>query len=136
MPAPSYKTNRTSLITNVPSKFELIHMDTVTIDKPSMYKNKCILTILDDYTIYGGVLFTKKKFSIYSSNGTRKLKTYSIKTISTSKRTMEKNSKVQALKNSVITKALYNNSLSHTTHKKTAVPTGSTKQLLIQQRSC
>jgi len=35
----------------------------------------------------------KKKFSIYSSNGTRKLKTYSTKTLSTSERTMGQNSK-------------------------------------------
>jgi len=47
--------------------FELIHMDTVTIDKSSMYKNKYILTILDDYTRYGWVIFTNSKDKIFNS---------------------------------------------------------------------
>jgi len=34
----------------------------------------------------------KKRFSIYSSIGTRKLKTYSTKILSTSERTIEQNS--------------------------------------------
>ena len=54
---------------------------TITIDKPSMYENKYILTIQDGlYKIWMGSIhqFKRKKknffFSIYSSNGTMKLK--------------------------------------------------------------
>ena len=109
MPAPSYKTNRTSLITNVPSKFELIHMDTVTIDKPSMYKNKCILTILDEYTRYGWVLFTNSKEKIFNIffNWYKKIKNIfnkNIKYIRTDNRTEFNNLYFE--RTSVLTKAL------------------------------
>jgi len=33
--------------------FELIHMDTVTISNYSLYGNKYILSILDDYSRFG-----------------------------------------------------------------------------------
>jgi len=53
---------------------------TITIDKPSMYENKYILTIQDGlYKIWMGSIhqFKRKKkffFLIFSSNGTMKLK--------------------------------------------------------------
>jgi hypothetical protein len=57
------------------------------------------MTIQDMDGFYSQI--QKKKFSIYSSNGTRKLIIYSTKTLSTSERTMGQNSKIYISKNSV-----------------------------------
>ena len=40
--------------------FELVHMNTVSINNPSLYGNKYFVSILDDYTRFGWVLFKSK----------------------------------------------------------------------------
>jgi len=47
--------------------FELIHMDTVTINSRSMYGNKYFVSILDDYTRFGWVLFIKSKRDVFNA---------------------------------------------------------------------
>ena len=47
--------------------FELIHMDTVTIKNESLYGNKYFISILDDYTRYGWVLFIKSKDEVFEN---------------------------------------------------------------------
>jgi len=64
VPAPSYKTNSSNQ--RASEAVELINMDMITIDKPSMYKNKLILNILNDYTRYGWILFTNSKEKIFN----------------------------------------------------------------------
>jgi len=47
--------------------FELIHMDTVTISDYSLYGNKYILSILDDYSRFGWVIFLKSKGDVFNA---------------------------------------------------------------------
>ena len=47
--------------------FELIHMDLASAPDFSIHGNKYFLTIVDDYTRYGWVLFTKDKASVYNT---------------------------------------------------------------------
>jgi len=46
--------------------FERIHLDTVSLKQPSLYGNQCFLTILDDFSRYGWVLFCKSKGDIFN----------------------------------------------------------------------
>eukprot|EP00833_Pecoramyces_ruminatium_P010680 jgi/Orpsp1_1/1184712/evm.model.c7180000090672.1 len=47
--------------------FERIHMDTVTIKQESLYGNKYIISILDDFTRFGWVLFIKDKKKVFET---------------------------------------------------------------------
>jgi len=46
--------------------FERVHMDTVSLKQSSLYGNKCFLTILDDYSRYGWVIFCKSKSEVFN----------------------------------------------------------------------
>lgn len=50
--------------------FELVHMDTVSSPDTSIYGNKYFLTILDDYTRYGWVIFIKSKGDVFDAFST------------------------------------------------------------------
>jgi len=41
-------------------------MDTVSLKQSSLYGNKCFLTILDDYSRYGWVIFCKSKSEVFN----------------------------------------------------------------------
>jgi len=93
------------------------------------------MTIQNMDAFYSSIQKRKKKiffFLIYSLNGTRKLKKHiQQKTLRSSELTMGQNSKNSKFKkNTVITKTLYNNSLSHTIHNKMAVSKDSTEQFI------
>ena len=45
--------------------FELVHMDTVSITDESLYGNKYFLSILDDYSRFGWILFFKSKAEVF-----------------------------------------------------------------------
>jgi len=47
--------------------FELIHMDLVSSSEPSIYGNKYFLSILDDYSRYGWVIFLKSKADTFDA---------------------------------------------------------------------
>ena len=47
--------------------FELIHMDLIGPITESLYNNKYILSILDDHSRYGWVLFIKNKSDIFET---------------------------------------------------------------------
>ena len=46
--------------------FERVHMDTASLKQSSLYGNKCFLTILDDYSRYGWVIFCKSKSEVFN----------------------------------------------------------------------
>ena len=46
--------------------FEKVHIDTVSLKQPSLYGNTCFITILDDYSRYGWVVFCKSKKEIFN----------------------------------------------------------------------
>jgi len=102
-----------------------------------MYKYKYILILLDDYTRYECILFTNSNEKIFNIffKWDKKIRNIFNKSIKYIRNDNGQNSKIHVSKNSKITKALYNSSLSHTTHNKMAVPKDSTEQLLIQQKS-
>jgi len=54
--------------TNEP--LELIHMDTVTISDYSLYNNKYFLSILDDYSRFGWIIFLKSKSEVFPTFST------------------------------------------------------------------
>jgi len=47
--------------------FELVHMDTVVISNKSIYGNKYFVSILDDNTRFGLILFIKSKADIFNA---------------------------------------------------------------------
>ena len=71
-----------SSINRANESFELIHMDTISVPNSSIYGNKFILTILDDYSRYGWVFCLKSKSEIFilSLFGITKSRIFIIKT--------------------------------------------------------
>ena len=56
-----------SSINRANEPFELIHMDTIIVPNSSIYGNKFIFTILDDYSRYGWVFCLKSKSEIFNT---------------------------------------------------------------------
>jgi len=59
VPNPNLKTNL------IPDSFELVHMDFVGPITESLYDNKYILNILDDYTRFNWLYFMSNKSDTY-----------------------------------------------------------------------
>ena len=47
--------------------FDLVHMDTISINNISLYSNKYFISILDDYTRFAWVLFIKFKDQVFDA---------------------------------------------------------------------
>ena len=78
---------------------ELVHMDTVTINSRSMYGNKYFVSLLDDYTRFGWVLFIKSKSEVFDAfvswyNNVRNIFERNIKYLRTDNGTEFNNSRI------------------------------------------